>query len=638
MQQMKQTFDHMLQEAEQKRITNEDVLKDQIQHLNTTLKQKEQYLQIVERSPSPMAKQKTPETSNVDEDAELEAMTVAFEALLGPTIDDFDQDGNENVLVTLAPPSVREELWSLLCDHFDKKIIAQKTLHSLKQETEDILKEHNVSDIFELIDGMKKDKMNAEISTSQTELEVNRVKRLMSEVNRKYEFLLNGLADALKKLNILPNETVINPDTINMKELLEFVNGISERLSQGQQCSITLHEAARFLNVDPNVPVEISVPASITEMVNLSNQLMNKLSRLEEEKLNLMENQNSVETFARSQMEELNKKLREAQSISDHSHKQLKQVQNQLEFSLSEKQNEINQLHQAVANANSEKIRMSEAQQQESQIVQSLQSELDQTRERERLLQQKRQQLNAEIDKLNQTISSQNTSIKSLEASLEQLESVLGQLQSEGETETNQLRKIINQHNSTISSLKAELESSKSLKSELELQKSNYSKLEAEVQRRSVYTDEVLGRFETMKQMLHDAVGRVNDDNLIDKRALCRLLIALSENKNTQTAEMIINMLRVQGEDKVHLLNFLSKGTVSKRVQSGWFSSSVAPSPRPRGSSGQNSSLSHMWLQFMKEEATGSPKVADLPKVPFPLPSPDEIPSPTVAPSPNVFK
>jgi predicted nucleic acid-binding Zn-ribbon protein len=46
------------------------------------------------------------------------------------------------------------------------------------------------------------------------------------------------------------------------------------------------------------------------------------------------------------------------------------------------------------------------------------------------LAQQKKQQLNMEIDKLNNKIANQATVIKDLESSLERLESVLNQMQS----------------------------------------------------------------------------------------------------------------------------------------------------------------------------------------------------------------
>jgi predicted nucleic acid-binding Zn-ribbon protein len=46
------------------------------------------------------------------------------------------------------------------------------------------------------------------------------------------------------------------------------------------------------------------------------------------------------------------------------------------------------------------------------------------------LAQQKKQQLNMEIDKLNNKIANQVTVIKDLESSLERLESVLNQMQS----------------------------------------------------------------------------------------------------------------------------------------------------------------------------------------------------------------
>jgi predicted nucleic acid-binding Zn-ribbon protein len=55
---------------------------------------------------------------------------------------------------------------------------------------------------------------------------------------------------------------------------------------------------------------------------------------------------------------------------------------------------------------------------------------LEQWKDRERLAQQKKQQLNMEIDRLNHKITNQSSVIKELESSLERLESVLNQLQS----------------------------------------------------------------------------------------------------------------------------------------------------------------------------------------------------------------
>jgi hypothetical protein len=58
----------------------------------------------------------------------------------------------------LTTPILRDQLWSLLCANFDKRITAQKSLHNFEQEIDDILKEHEVKDIRELIENMKKGK------------------------------------------------------------------------------------------------------------------------------------------------------------------------------------------------------------------------------------------------------------------------------------------------------------------------------------------------------------------------------------------------------------------------------------------------------------------------------------------------
>lgn len=54
---------------------------------------------------------------------------------------------------------------------------------------------------------------------------------------------------------------------------------------------------------------------------------------------------------------------------------------------------------------------------------------LEQWKDRERLAQQKKQQLLLEIDRLNNKIAQQTSVIKNLEGSLEKLENVLEQLQ-----------------------------------------------------------------------------------------------------------------------------------------------------------------------------------------------------------------
>jgi hypothetical protein len=64
--------------------------------------------------------------------------------------------------------------------------------------------------------------MNNDIKLSQLDLDSSRSKRTLAETTRKYEFLLTGLADVLKKLELMKSD--INPSAITMKgKILEFI-------------------------------------------------------------------------------------------------------------------------------------------------------------------------------------------------------------------------------------------------------------------------------------------------------------------------------------------------------------------------------------------------------------------------------
>jgi hypothetical protein len=151
---------------------------------------------------------------------------------------------------------------------------------------------------------------------------------------------------------------------------------------------------------------------------------------------------------------------------------------------------------------------------------------------------------------------------------------------------------------------------------------------------------------ETMKQMLQDAIGRVNDDNLVDRRVLNRLLLTIADNRSKRILDLISGMLRANEEEKAVLARLLlAMDKQQPPARSSWFSSSSSPTtttvPRKQSAS-HSSSLSKMWVAFLMEEATGSPRDPqlerlDLPSPGFHLPEPDDIPSPIGIPE-VVFK
>jgi transcription initiation factor TFIIIB Brf1 subunit/transcription initiation factor TFIIB len=163
-----------------------------------------------------------------------------------------------------------------------------------------------------------------------------------------------------------------------------------------------------------------------------------------------------------------------------------------------------------------------------------------------------------------------------------------------------------------VSTLQIQLDSAKRVQLELEESKQKYDKLKQEMERREISANEVLGRcksnytffhkiVETMKQMLQDAVGRVNDDNLIDRRVLARLLFTIADNKSKRILDLIAGMLRANEEEKSILLRLLVGET--KQTRSSWFGGGTpAPSTQlPQKSNAHSSSLSKMWVAFLME-------------------------------------
>lgn len=102
-----------------------------------------------------------------------------------------------------------------------------------------------------------------------------------------------------------------------------------------------------------------------------------------------------------------------------------------------------------------------------------------------------------------------------------------------------------------------------------------------------------------MKQMLQDAVGRVNDDNLIDRRVLNRLLLTMVENKSKRILDLVTGMLRVSEEEKIGLSKLLL-GNDKQNARTSWFSSSNSPRVH-RQSNTHSTSLSQMWVAFLME-------------------------------------
>jgi predicted phage tail protein len=168
---------------------------------------------------------------------------------------------------------------------------------------------------------------------------------------------------------------------------MEFVQGIGDQLAQGQASSVTLYNLAQFFKqrgAEDTQDYNKLVVDQVQQLVQVNQQLMSKLSRLESDKQQFLENQNNIEQSTREQIHDLSKKLESSNGIIDELQKQVHEKHRQMTAMRTDCETQLNQLHQNVQDLLAEKAHMSEMIQhnhskvaQEQIQTQSLQQEYD---------------------------------------------------------------------------------------------------------------------------------------------------------------------------------------------------------------------------------------------------------------------
>lgn len=190
------------------------------------------------------------------------------------------------------------------------------------------------------------------------------------------------------------------------------------------------------------------------------------------------------------------------------------------------------------------------------------------------------------------------------DAAVSNLENVLEHLQLETESERQRWNETMSSNRLEIGKLQTELSSAKLFIEEAEKTKGQAATLVKQLEAKETTFNLMKVQVEGMKRTLEDMVSRVNDDNLVDRRIVVRLLLAYFEETHAKRStssgnkmfHLLGTVLRLTEQERERLKQAIAKINTSS---GGWFTSN---------DSGWKASLSELWVAFLLFESDASDK------------------------------
>jgi predicted RNase H-like HicB family nuclease len=587
------------------------------------------------------------------------------------SIQSTQSQSNEDDLAT-----ERQEI-AQLCTDF-RIILASYTNSSrILSPSPDKIIDHEFikNELFELMETSKNLSEDQQYKLLENDKSLRQLQRQSNDTARKFLFIYSTILQICQRQGIQLKNTPELPkdsstfDSVRMTDLNHITESIENDMkvksSYAETCSKVYNVVVSLVGeFKSNLTIPQGETISETllnaanvlqhltkELIQMNNQLMSKLSQLQSDNFKLIEENTDNDRVRQRQIDsyrsDLHKQIEEKDIAIDNLNRKLYEQQNyisQLQSNYYSVQRQYSEL-EANMNKSNEffEYQISEQEAEKKKYadqMQNLYNEIENYREREKQAEIKRQQLLQEISLLNKKIGKHNEELKEKEESLSSLEIVLEQVQADSARDINKIKLKCSDLEEANRKAKQEAEEAKIKHDKYESMMAENEQIQLQMKRNTEETSFMKKQFDTMRSMLEDAISRVNDENLVDRRVVNRLLLTLFDpsieliepqsatpqlgvDTNAKREDKIIGLLcstlRMNEEQRKTMLltlkNVMRKNTTieqNTQESSGgfrWFRrSGNTESYNSAAAEKQNTqSLSQLWVQFLLAEAEKMP-------------------------------
>ncbi len=451
-------------------------------------------------------------------------------------------------------------------------------------------------------------------------------------------------------------------DSIKLKDLMQLSKSLENHLKSNgpfaDVCNTTFNSLYRLLNEharnrvpklnqNGNVAQNLmscvaSVEGMTRDLVDTNTQVIARLQQLQQKQMEGVDKEN---TYNQQLTQLKNKYEEQILNVSDNLNRQLiqldkenKKLKNDLAFLSSNAHKSTEELESHIEEHEYEK------QQLENRIAE-LQEELDSYDD----LQREKQQLSEKVTLLTSQVSQYLDELKLKEETLSSLELALDSMQSDSKRKIKKLKSKVSEAEEATRKAEQQAMNTRNELERMQKLKEERDQVIHEMKRDSEHVVRMRKQYDAMRVMLEDAIGRANDENLVDRRVINRLLMTLFDpspppslddssgalggtlgrdtlfdKQDNKVIALLCNTLRMDETQQRITTNSLrtlvrghhdSAAAVSGSGIGGWFrsrglnnrqSASFSSSESSYENKGEKS-LSKLWVQFLIEESSKTP-------------------------------